>query len=155
MSFRLSGLPRDAFAAYFEMSDAALAALGAKRCVVDRRPGFPDRIELRDLELGETAILLNYEHQPARTPFRASHAIYVGERSSRRFDAIDAIPDALQSRPLSLRAFDSSHLLSDALLIDGREAAEAIERLLADERTAYVHVHFARPGCYAARADRA
>ena len=41
---------------------------GAKRYVVDGKPGFPDRIELRDLELGEHALLLNYVHQAADTP---------------------------------------------------------------------------------------
>jgi hypothetical protein len=122
---------------------------------VDQQPGFPDRIELRDLDVGETAILLNYVHQPAHSPYRASHAIYVGERSGRTFDAIDEIPPALLSRPLSLRAFDAADLLTDAVLVDGSAAAPAITRLLQDARNAYVHVHYARAGCYAARAERA
>ena len=155
MSFRLTGLDRARFAPYFAMTDDELARAGARRCVVDRRPGFPDRVELRDLEVGEHAIHLNYEHQPARTPFRASHAIYLGEQSTRAFDAIDVIPEMLRLRPLSLRAFDTGHLLSDAMLVDGREAEPALARLLGDERTAYVHLHFAGPGCYAARAERA
>jgi len=155
MSFRVTGLSPDAFSGYFHLSDEALAALGARRVIVDARPGFPDRIELRDLDIGETAILLNYVHQPADTPFRASHAIYVGERSSQPFDAVDVIPDALRSRPLSLRAFDAQHMLSDAVLVDGQDAAAALDQLLGDARNAYVHVHYARPGCYAARVDRA
>lgn len=155
MSFRLTGLSPALFAPFFRMTDAELAAHGARRCVVDTDPGYPDRIELRDLEIGETAVLLNFEHQPARTPFRASHAIYVGERSTRPFDAVDSIPECLRSRPLSLRAFDADHLLSDAVLVDGKDAAAAIDGLLADRRNAYVHVHYARPGCYAALATRA
>jgi hypothetical protein len=39
--------------------------------------------------------------------------------------------------------------------VDGRELEAAIDRLFADPRAAYLHVHFAAPGCYAARVDRA
>jgi len=40
-------------------------------------------------------------------------------------------------------------------LVDGHELEGAIARLFADARAAYLHVHFAAPGCYAARVDRA
>jgi Protein of unknown function (DUF1203) len=40
-------------------------------------------------------------------------------------------------------------------LVDGRELEAAIERLFHKARTKYLHVHFAAPGCYAARVDRA
>ncbi|HEX7374664.1 MAG TPA: DUF1203 domain-containing protein [Steroidobacteraceae bacterium] len=155
MTFRLTGLDAATFAPYFRMTDDELASRGARRRIVDARPGFPDRIELRDLELGETAILLNYEHQGAPTPFRASHAIYVGERSTQTFDAVGVVPDALRSRTLSLRAFDSGHMLRDATLVAGDDVAAALEQLLLHADTAYVHLHYARQGCYAARAVRA
>jgi hypothetical protein len=32
--------------------------------------------------------------------------------------------------------------------------AKAVERLFANPRSAYIHVHYARRGCYAARVDR-
>jgi hypothetical protein len=40
-------------------------------------------------------------------------------------------------------------------LVDGKELEPAIERLFADARAAYLHIHFASPGCYATRVDRA
>ena len=40
-------------------------------------------------------------------------------------------------------------------LVDGRDLEPAIERLLALPQAAYLHIHFAAPGCYAARVDRA
>jgi hypothetical protein len=40
-------------------------------------------------------------------------------------------------------------------LVDGRELETAIERRFVDPRAAYLHVHFAAPGCYAARVGRA
>ena len=65
MSFRIIGLDPGPFAPLHALSDEALVARGARRCTVTAKPGFPDRVELRDLEIGETALLLNYMHQDA------------------------------------------------------------------------------------------
>ena len=35
------------------------------------------------------------------------------------------------------------------------ELSAAIERLNANPKAAYLHVHYAAPGCYAARVERA
>jgi hypothetical protein len=40
-------------------------------------------------------------------------------------------------------------------LVKGAEVEPVIERLLADDRAAYLHIHFAAPGCYAAKVMRA
>jgi hypothetical protein len=37
---------------------------------------------------------------------------------------------------------------------EGTRLDEVIERLLGTATTEYLHVHFARPGCFAARVDR-
>jgi hypothetical protein len=155
MSFRILGLDPQPFHHLFGLSDDDLAAQGAKRYVVDQKPGFPDRVEVRDLEPGETAILLNYTHQPADTPYRASHAIFVREGAERRYEAIDSIPEVLRLRSLSLRAFDPDHMLADADVVDGEEAKTAIERFFANPQVAYIQAHYAGPGCYAARIERA
>ncbi len=155
MSFRISGLLSRDFAHLYGLDDVALAAHGARRCGVDAKPGFPDRVGLRDLEIGETALLVNYTHQPADGPYRASHAIYVGEGDTPSFDAIDTVPEVLRSRVLSLRAFDPAHLMVDADLIDGASVETLVERLFADPAVAYVQAHFAKRGCYAARIERA
>lgn len=154
MSFRITGLPPAPFFPLFGLDDAELTARGVERMRVDAFPRFPDRIELRDVEPGESVLLLNFEHQPAATPYRAAHAIFVREGATTAFDAIDTVPDALRRRPLSLRAFDAAHGMIDADLVDGSAAEALIERLLADPRCAYVHAHYARRGCYAARIER-
>lgn len=155
MSFRLTGLSPEPFRSLFGLDAAELARHGVQRLSVDAFPGFPDRIELRDAELGETVLLLNYEHQPAPTPYRAAHAIFVREGATVAFDAIDTVPDALRRRTLSLRAFDAAHLMVDADLVEGAEVERLIERLLASPQVAYLHAHYARRGCYAARIERA
>jgi hypothetical protein len=155
MSFRITGLSPGPFAELWGLDDASLAARGSRRVIADAKPGYPDRIELRDAEPGESVILVNYEHQSADTPYRSRHAIYVLEGARRAFDAVDVVPDPLKERPISLRAFDSDHMMVDADLAAGPDLEPLIERLLANPRTAYLHAHYARPGCFAARIERA
>ena len=155
MSFRITGLSPASFLPLFGLDAVALAAHGVERVSVDSFPGFPDRIELRDAEPGEHVLLLNYEHQSAATPYRAAHAIFVREGATTAFDAIDTVPDALRRRTLSLRAFDATHRMVDADLVEGLEVEGLIERMLHAPRTDYVQAHYARRGCYAARIDRA
>ena len=154
MAFRITGLAPDPFRHLFGLDNAALASHGAIRYRVDSGFGFPDRIELRDAAPGETVLLVNHVHQPADTPFRASHAIFVREGATTPFDAIDTVPDVLRRRMLSLRAFDAAHMMVDAALVDGREADAAIARLFTNPAVGYLHAHYATRGCYAARVDR-
>ena len=155
MSFRLQGIDPDQFSHLFGLADADLALVGAKRYIVDANPGFPDRIELRDMEVGERAILLNHEHQPADTPYRSRHAIFVREGADRAYDAIDVVPEVLRIRPVSLRAFNAIGEMVDADLVDGPALVPLIERFLADPSVAYLHAYYAKRGCYAARIVRA
>ena len=155
MSFRIQGLPVDRFRHLYGLGDEALAAHGARRCRVDRKPGFPDRIELRDLEPGEHALLLNYVHQPADTPYRAAHAIFVREGAEAAYDRVGEIPEVMRVRPISLRAFGADDCMVDADLVDGTELRPLIERFLARADVAYLHAHYAKRGCFAARVDRA
>jgi hypothetical protein len=155
MDFRILGLAPDAFRPLVGLSDAQLAEHGARRCVADAKPGFPDRIELRDAEPGETLLLLNHVHQPANTPYRASHAVFVLEAGGTTYDRVNEVPETLRIRPLSLRAFDAGHMMVDADLVDGRDVQGLIARMLGKPEVAYLHVHFARRGCYAARIERA
>ena len=154
MSFRITGLSPNPFRHLFGLSDEELAKHGARRYVADTKPGYPDRIEVRDAEPGEKLILLNYIHQPADNPYRASHAIFVREGAETPYDRTDEIPDALRLRQISLRAFDADDLMVDADLVDGREMESVIERFFANPHVAYIQAHYAKRGCYAARIDR-
>jgi len=118
------------------------------------KPGFPCRISLTDAEVGEEVILVHYEHHTVASPFRASHAIYV-RAGEQQYDAVDRVPPMLRSRLLSVRAFDADGMLVDADIADGADLEALIERQFAQPQTQYLHIHFARPGCYAARVDRA
>jgi hypothetical protein len=155
MSFRMMGLPAGDFAAFHGMTDAELAARGAVRCIADaRRPGYPCRISLTDAQPGDELLLVNYEHHPVASPYRMRFAVYV-RKGEETYDAIDEVPEQLRLRMLAVRAFDAEAMMVGRELVDGHELEGAIERLFADPRAAYLHIHYAAPGCYAARVERA
>lgn len=155
MSFRVSGLPVAPFIRFFGLPDAELASHQIVRHTASQSPGFPCRVSLRDAEVGETLLLLNYEHLDVATPYHSSYAIYVREFAEEAQVAVDEIPEVLRRRLLSLRAFDESGMLLDADVIEGRNVEPLIERMFANRKVEYIHVHNAKPGCFAARVDRA
>ncbi len=155
-TFHITGLGPEQFSHLFGKSDAELAALGARRYVVDKSPGFPDRIEMRDLDVGEEALLVNYTHlDDARSPYRASHAIFVREGATVAYDTIDEIPEVLRRRLLSVRAFDRDAMLLDADVIDGSTLRDWIVTTFDNGSVDFIDVHNAKPGCFAARVRRA
>lgn len=155
MSFRITGLPAEQFRDLIRLTDEELSCRGARRVMADSKPGFPDRVELRDAEPGEPLILINYVHQPANNPYRASHAIFVREGATTQYDSRDEIPESLRLRLISLRAFGSHDMMLDADVVDGRELEATIDRMFENADVTYLHAHYAKRGCYAARVDRA
>ncbi|MEP7244613.1 MAG: DUF1203 domain-containing protein [Gammaproteobacteria bacterium] len=155
MDFQVSGLPLAGFSQWFGLSDAELARFDVVRQVADKSPGFPCRVSLRDAEAGETLLLLNYEHLAVASPYRSRHAIFVRENAVEARPAVNEIPEVLQVRLLSLRAFDNAGMMREADVVHGKEIAPVIERMLNDPTVEYIHVHNAKPGCFAARIDRA
>lgn len=152
MSFRITGLPAENFQHLFSLDDAELASLGAVRR--DAPGAVPCRISLTDATPGEEVILTNYEHHAVDSPYRMRFAVYV-RKGEQTFDAVDTIPEQLRKRTLAARSFDEQGMMVERELIDGTELEGAIQRLFGDPRAAYLHLHYAAPGCYAARIDRA
>ncbi|KPF70120.1 hypothetical protein IP84_03750 [beta proteobacterium AAP99] len=159
MPFQISGLNPQPFAHLHGLSDAELAQHHAVRYVADAKPGFPDRILMRDAEPGESLLLVNHEHLPVDSPYRSRHAIFVLEDAlaagNAPYRAINAVPEVLRPRLLSLRGFDAQHMIVDADVVDGREVEALIERLLSNDQVRYIHAHFAKRGCYAGLIERA
>lgn len=152
MSFRIQGLPAEHFAGLFDLPDEKLRARGAVRRITDSN--VPCRISLTDAKPGDEVVLVNYEHHPVDSPYRMRFAIYV-RQGEEQFDAVDQVPEQLRSRVLAVRAFDANAMMVARELIDGPQLEQAIERLFANPDAAYLHIHFAAPGCYAARVERA
>ena len=155
MTYRIFGLDPAPFIHLYGKSDNALLALGARRMIADSKPGYPDRVELRDAEPGESVILLNFEHQSAPTPYRSAHAIFVVEGAKTRFDRVGEMPEVMATRIMSLRAFDAHGMMIDAGLASGAGVEPLILRLLEAPETTHIQAHNAIQGCYAARIERA
>lgn len=155
MSFQIVSLPLEPFTAFFALDDEQLRAKGAKRFIADCQPGFPCRVSLVDAAPGEHVVLVPFIHQDADSPYRASGPIFVREHAQQAFIGVDEVPELLRLRVLSVRAYDPEGLMVDADVVDGRVLEALIERLFNDPRIDCLHVHFARPGCFACRVDRA
>jgi hypothetical protein len=152
--FHIRGLDPDLFGNIIGLSEADLAARGVLRVRVDEKPSAPCRISLDDAEIGEHVLLLNYDHQPAPTPYQQQGPIFIRE-TPRRYCAGGVIPPALARRMLSLRGFDAQHMMIEADLVEGAEAKALIDKFFANPAVAYIHAHYAKRGCFAARIDRA
>lgn len=155
MPFQIHALDSEPFAPLFALSDEALRERGAVRETITESPGTPCRVSLADAVVGETVVLVNHEHQPGPGPYRASHAVFVREGMERARPAPGEVPGLFRSRLISLRAFDEAHMMVAADAVEGTELEAALETALADARVAYIHLHYAKPGCFAASVTRA
>jgi hypothetical protein len=152
--FRVRGLSPGPFQALFNLSDEELEKRRARRLIADSKPGFPCRVSLQDAELGEEVILTNFVHLDSQSPFHCTHAIYVRKGVATAAPYRDRLPEMLRSRLLSMRAFDANDMLLRADVVEGERADHVIEKLLEDSSVRFLHVHFAKMGCYACRIDR-
>jgi hypothetical protein len=151
-SFQLIGLPFEPFAALFTLGDDALAAVNAQRVVAAEKPGYPCRVSLVDADVGEELLLLPYVHQPENSPYHSSGPIFVrrGATSARLEPGF--VPDAVRRRLISVRAYDSAHLMIEATVCDGNDTAREIMSMLTRDEVAYIHLHNAKRGCFSCTA---
>lgn len=147
-SFRLVALPFERFADLFEQSDVELASAGARRMIVDEKPGFPCRVSLADAEIGETVVLVPFTHHDVQSPYRASGPIFIRSGVTMASPAPGEIPTMFRHRLLSLRAYDRDAMMLSAEVVNGSELEATIGGLFGDERVSYLHIHNARPGCF-------
>ncbi len=155
MEYQISALSDNEFSYLTGLDDKSLARHGARRMQVDANPGFPCRLTLADAEIGESVLLVNYEHLSVDSPYRSAHAIFVREWAIQTNPGRNEVPEMLRHRMISVRAFDSSGMMVDADIVDGRQLESMIDRMLATESVSYLHLHNAKRGCYAARVDHA
>ena len=154
-SFRLVGLAAENFEPFFAMSDDELAALGARRVVADAPTGFPCRVSLADAAPGDELLLLPFEHLSTRSPYRASGPVFVRRGVPRAVLAPGEIPPYVTRRAMSVRAYDANDMMVDADVCDGTDVRGALDRMLADDAVAFIHLHNAKRGCFSCRVERA
>jgi hypothetical protein len=64
------------------------------------------------------------------------------------------IPDYVSRRQMSVRAYDAAHLMIDAAVCEGKDAAATILGMFDNSDVAYIHLHNAKRGCFSCRVDR-
>ena len=153
--FLLSGIDPAPLRPLFDLDDAGLAAHGAVRRIADSARGFPCRVSLCNAAVGEELLLLPYWHQPAASPYRACGPVFIRRDAVPARLAVNELPPYVALRLLSLRAYDHDDCIVAAEVMEGGQAGDWLRLQLDDPRTAYVHLHSARHGCYLCRADRA
>jgi hypothetical protein len=153
-SFRLVGLPFERFSPLFALSDSALAEHNVRRVVATSKPGYPCRVSLADAKIGDELLLLSFEHQPAKSPYRSSGPIFVRKAAVPANLEPGVIPDYIRLRLISVRAYDSSHLMTDATVCAGNDTASAIQKMFSSNEVAYIHLHNANRGCFSCAVNR-
>lgn len=155
MTYVIHALPLAAFTPLFDLDDGALLARGARRMTADEPNAAPCRVSLSDAEPGERLILVNHAHLDApSSPYRGSGPIFVREAAVESAPVIDAVPEMLSRRLLSVRVYDGDFQMIDADVVEGAELDARLTRWMADPALHEAHVHTARRGCYLARAAR-
>ncbi len=154
MTFLFRGLAPQPFQSLFTEDDAALAARGILRAHADDDSSYPCRVSLMPARTGEELLLLSYEHQPAHSPYHASGPIFVRRDAAEAAFAPGVVPPLVAVRLLSVRAYDAADHIASAEVVEGSEVAPLIDAMFADAGVRYLHIHYARRGCFACRVDR-
>ncbi|KAI0518124.1 hypothetical protein F5B22DRAFT_654440 [Xylaria bambusicola] len=119
----------------------------------------PCRRCLQDSRVGDEMLLLSYNPFLGKSPYQCASPIYVHSKPACADAAVQLsggpIPEQLSKRLLSIRAYDSKHMMRGNEVVDGNQLLEACQRLLGDDASAeYCHVHFGGPGCFAVRIEK-
>jgi hypothetical protein len=104
--------------------------------------------------VGEVVLLVSYDPWTTDSPYRQAGPVFVHERDCEPWTG-DELPQQLTSRLLSVRVIDHRGMQIAGEVVQGSDLAVELERRFSDPETAYVHLHNAGPGCFAARVDRA
>jgi Protein of unknown function (DUF1203) len=153
MTYRIKGIDPAPYRHLFALSDEELRERGIVRMTVTD-PTFPCRVSLIDRPIGEQVLLVNHVSHDVANPYRASHAVFVGENAAEAAEFIDEVPPVFGPRVLSLRGFDRDGMMADAMLTEPGEADAAIRKLFANPEIATIHAHNAVRGCFAAMIER-
>jgi hypothetical protein len=116
----------------------------------------PCRRCLRNAAPGENLLLLSYDPFLVRSPYTGDGPVYVhADGCDEHRGEPDVLPEQVDERRIfSVRGYDADAMLVDAAVVPGPEVADRARALLGDG-AAFVHAHFAGPGCFAFRIDRA
>ncbi|KAL2834765.1 hypothetical protein BJY01DRAFT_252846 [Aspergillus pseudoustus] len=122
----------------------------------------PCRRCLTDARTGESLLLLSYNPFLGSSPYTSPGPIFVHyPECDRAYICDGSVPEQQARRPISVRAYDSDHMMVEGVVVvsggggrAGFELQKKLEELFEDSKVDYVHLHYAGAGCFAVRVDR-
>lgn len=153
-NFQIKSLQYTEFSNLFALDNGELEKIGAIKMIVDRKPGFPCRVSLLDAEIGEEVLLLPYKHHQTNSPYKSSGPIFIRKNARTAILDINEIPQMLVDRLLSIRAYDKKGMMKEAVVAKGDSLKEILSKTFNNQEINYVHIHNAKPGCYACKVER-
>jgi Protein of unknown function (DUF1203) len=125
-----------------------------KTYIADTQPGYPCRQCLRDAEVGDELVLVSYHPFKTDSPYASASPIFLHREFCGNNRDTSALPQQLERRLLSIRAFDKHERMLEAEVAPGTELSDVIRGFFSMKNVDHVHVHNAKRGCWAARIDR-
>ncbi len=153
-NFQVTAISGGEFDRLFNLDKSGLEEMGAIRMTADKKPGFPCRVSLEDVEAGEEVILLPYQHHKTNSPYQASGPIFVRKNTKASSLAVNELPQFLNHRLLSLRGYDKEGIMLVADVTKGDVLREKLDKMLQDPDMSYLHIHNAKQGCFLCVVER-
>ncbi|MBG9590186.1 DUF1203 domain-containing protein [Cytobacillus firmus] len=147
-SFQIIALQEKEFNNLFLMNEEALKNIGAVKMIANKKPGYPCRVSLKDAEVGEEVILLNYQYHCVNSPYKANGPIFIRKGATTAKLDVNEIPDMLYHRYLSVRGYNTDSMMVEAMVTEGVNLSRNIDKIFDNKEVEYIHILNAKPGCY-------
>jgi hypothetical protein len=99
-------------------------------------------------------LLLSYDPFLGNSPYSGPGPIFVHQEHCTPYQGTK-VPEQQRRRLLSLRAYNDQHMMVGSEVVQGSELEEAAGKMFEGTEVEYLHVHNAKPGCFAVRLERA
>jgi hypothetical protein len=119
--------------------------------------GIPCRHCLTRVAAGEPYLVLAYRPFAHAQPYAETGPIFLHAERCPRFTGGDAVPEILTGRPeFVMRGYDARDRIvyETCTIVPGDAIRSEAERLLQNERVAYLHVRARASTCYQCRIER-
>ena len=103
---------------------------------------------LTEAQVGERVALAAYKPFPFEGAYAEVGPIYIHADRCHGYPAVDRYPASFRHRDQVFRAYGHTDRIMSAEVVHGRDAEEAITRLLANPEVAFLHSRNVLYGCY-------
>jgi hypothetical protein len=153
--FKFVALDKSEFDLFMNLNDEELESHQAKWMTVDEDPGYPCRVSLEDAKIGERVLFMPYWHHDVKSAYRAMGTVLVRENVKTTKLETNQVPQMLLHRLLSIRAYGANNMMVNHDMTEGTALAYKLKEQFKNIKVEYIHLHYASPGCFCSRVNRA